>query len=220
MKLHDISLTIRPDMPVWPGDPAVAVRRVASIDQGDAANLTYLELGAHTGTHLDAPLHFIAGRRGVDQLDLDILVGPAYVAEFDVTDGIGASHLEAAGLPAGTSRLLCKTRNSRLWTSHPTEFVAGFVYLRADAARWLVEHGIGLVGVDYLSVEQFGTSGAGAPTHHILLGAEVVVVEGLNLDGIPAGRYTLACLPLKIQDADGAPCRAILIEPDREGAPQ
>ncbi len=113
--------------------------------------------------------------------------------------------------------MLCKTRNSQLWTGDPTEFATDFVYLSPDAAQWLVDHGYELVGVDYLSVEQFEVAGEGAPTHHILLEAEVVAVEGLNLAGVSEGRYTLVCLPLKIQAGDGAPCRAILIDDDVSG---
>ena len=212
MKIYDISLTIRPDMPVWPGDPGVVIERRANIDQGDSANVSHLAMGTHTGTHLDPPVHFIPGRKGVDELDLNVLVGPAYVVEFDGEDGITAADLEAAGLPPDATRLLCKTRNSQGWTESPTEFDKNFVYLSPDAAQWLVDHEFQLVGVDYLSVEQFEMSDQGAPTHHILLDADVVAVEGLNLAGVPEGRYTLVCLPLKIQAGDGAPCRAILID--------
>ncbi len=212
MMIYDISLTIRPDMPVWPGDPSVSIERRVSIEQGDSANVSYLALGTHTGTHLDPPVHFIPGRKGVDALDLNVLVGPAYVVEFDVEHGITAADLEAAGLPPDATRLLCKTRNSQGWTENPTQFDPNFVYLSPDAAQWLVDHGYRLVGVDYLSVEQFEMAGQGAPTHHILLDAEVIVVEGLNLAGVPEGRYTLVCLPLKIQAGDGAPCRAVLID--------
>lgn len=212
MRIHDISLTIRPDMPVWPGDPTVVMQRQASIEAGDGVNVSWLELGTHTGTHLDPPLHFIPEGKSVDELDLDALVGPAHVVAFDVEEAITAADLEAAGLPDDATRLLCKTRNSELWTEKPTEFVEDFVYVSPDAAQWLVDRGFRLVGVDYLSVEQFEAAGQGAPTHHILLEAGVIAVEGLNLAGIPAGRYTLVCLPLKIQAGDGAPCRAILME--------
>jgi len=212
MTIYDISLTIRPDMPVWPGDPGVVIERRVSIDQGDSANVSHLAMGTHTGTHLDPPVHFIPGRKGVDELDLNVLVGPAHVVEFHVEDGITAADLEAAGLPDDATRLLCKTRNSQGWTENPTEFDKNFVYLSPDAAQWLVDREFQLVGVDYLSVEQFEMSDQVAPTHHILLDAEVVVVEGLNLAGMPEGRYTLVCLPLKIQAGDGGPCRAILLD--------
>ena len=212
MKIYDLSLTIRPDLPVWPGDPGVIIQRRASIEQGDVANVSHLALGAHAGTHLEAPLHFIEGRTAVEELDLDVLIGPAYVVEFDVEKTITAADLEAISLPDDTTRLLCKTRNSQLWVEDPTDFVTDYVHLSPDAAQWLVDHGYRLIGVDYLSVEQFEMNSQGAPTHHILLDAEIVIVEGLSLAGVPQGRYNLACLPLKIQGSDGAPCRAILTE--------
>ncbi len=214
MKIHDVSVAIHPDMPVWAGDPPVTIKHVASIEDGDGLNVTRLELGAHTGTHIDAPVHFVSGRRGIDQLDLNTLIGPAYVAEFDVEREITAADLEAANLPAGTTRLLCKTRNSANWSQRPAKFDREFIGLGADAAQWLIDHGWRLIGVDYLGVERFEMIDQGAPTHHLLLEAEVVIIEGLNLADIPAGHYTLICLPIKIQDGDGAPCRAILMDRD------
>lgn len=212
MKIIDISVAIRPDLPVWKGDPAVSVLRESSIAAGDAANVTHLNMGAHTGTHVDAPLHFLDGRRGVDRLDLETLVGPAWVAEFNVASEISAADLEAANIPTGTLRLLLKTRNSRLWREKPTAFDEDFVGVSTDGAEWLVQHAIQLIGIDYLGVERCDSVARGAPVHKTLLGAEIILLEGLNLSAVQPGAYRLICLPVKIRDADGSPSRAILIQ--------
>ena len=212
MKFIDISVAIRPDLPVWKGDPAVSIIRAASISAGDQANVTRLDMGAHTGTHVDAPLHFLDGRRPADQLDLDVLIGPAWVAEFDVPREITAADLGKAEIPIGTKRLLLKTSNSRLCSQKPATFDENFIGISADGARWLVEQGVRLVGIDYLGVERFDTVPHGAPTHKTLLQAEAILLEGLNLSDVLPGAYQLICLPVKIQGADGAPCRAVLVK--------
>jgi arylformamidase len=208
---YDISVSIDPDLPVWEGDPPVIIRSAASIERGDIANISRLEIGAHTGTHIDAPIHFVPGRKGIDRLVLDSLIGPAYVA--DLTDVKGEVHgrdFDRANIPLGTRRLLCKTINSRLWSKSPPGFDPDFVGISPDGAQWLIDHGIELVGVDYLGVERFESVGKGAPTHHALLENEMIIVEGLDLSEVPAGEYTLMCLPIKIKNSDGAPSRAIL----------
>lgn len=209
----DISVSISPDLPVWLGDPPVVIRPAASIERGDIANVSRLDIGAHTGTHIDAPVHFVPGRKGIDQLNLDTLIGPACVVNLtNVSFEINANNFESAKIPAGTRRLLCKTANSELWSSHPAAFYRDFIGISADGAGWLIEHGIELVGVDYLGVERFDMVEQGAPTHHKLLEAGIVIVEGLNLSNVPAGEYMLLCLPIKIKDSDGAPCRAVLMK--------
>ncbi len=212
MKYIDISVAIRPDLPVWKGDPAVSIVRASSIAAGDQANVTRLDMGAHTGTHVDAPLHFLDGRRPADQLELDVLIGPAWVAEFDVPREISAVDLERAGIPAGTTRLLLKTSNSCLWSQKPATFDENFIGISADGAQWLVEQGVRLVGIDYLGIERYDTVPHGAPTHKTLLQAEAILLEGLNLSDVFPGAYQLICLPVKIQGADGAPCRAVLVK--------
>ena len=196
-------------MPTYPGDPIVSIEPVLRIAQGDAANVSRLEFGNHTGTHVDPPAHFISGGKTVDQLDLNVLYGAARVVDMThVETVITARDLERARIPKRATRLLFKTRNSTRWDR--VEFQKDFIAFAPDAARWLVTHGVKLVGIDYLSVEPFD---APTPkTHRILLGADVVVIEGLNLREITPGNYTLACLPLKVKDGDGAPARAILIE--------
>ena len=209
MPIHDISLTISPDMPIWPGDPAVKLEQVLSIDRGDAANVSHLDFGVHTGTHVDAPHHFMNNHRTVETLPLDVLTGRCYVLRLDeAVAAITAQVLDAAQLPDGVTRLLFRTRNSAFWAGAVTAFQQDFVAIEPDGAEWLVEHGLQLVGVDYLSVAPFKD---GTPTHVILLRAGIVVVEGLDLSQIEPGFYGLYCLPLKIAGSDGAPARAILV---------
>lgn len=210
MKYIDISVAIRPDLPVWDGDPAVSVVRESSIAAGDGVNVTRLNMGAHTATHVDAPLHFIDGGRGVDRLDLSVLIGPAWVVEMDSPCEINAADFQRADIPAGTERLLLKTRNSRLWSEKPTAFDRNFSGISQEGARWLLEHQVKLVGIDYLSVERFDSVMHGAPVHKMLLGAATILIEGLNLSGIEPGAYQLICLPVKIENADGSPCRVVL----------
>ncbi len=209
MTIYDISLTISPDMPVWPGDPAVALTQVAFIDQGDSANVSHISLGVHTGTHIDAPHHFLNDHRTVESLPLDVLTGPCYVFQFpDDVDAITAEVLARTAWPAGVTRVLFGTRNSKIWARGEKTFQTDFVAITEDGARWLVAQGVRLVGVDYLSVAPYKQS---RPTHEILLEAGVIPVEGLDLSRAPRGFYDLYCLPLKIAGSDGAPARAILI---------
>ena len=209
MKIHDISISISPSMPTYPGDPAVSIEPVLQIAKGDAANVSRLSFGDHTGTHLDPPAHFVPGGKTVDQLDLSVLYGPARVVDMThIEKEITADDLARAKLPKHAVRILCKTRNSEYWDRQG--FQKDFVAFAWDAAQWLVDRGITLVGIDYLSAELFGVSEPN--THRILLGAGIIIVEGLNLKSISPGNYTLACLPLKIQNGDGGPARAILIE--------
>ncbi len=209
MKVYDISVMLEPGIPIWPGNPPFELERVNRLEDGASSNVSRLAMGAHTATHVDAPVHFIPGAAGVESLPLDILTGPATVFALDLPSGnITAEALEAAHIPTGTARALLKTRNSGLWRGGPHDFRADFAGVTADGAAWIVAHHIKLIGVDYLSV---GPKGAGRPTHEILLGAGVVVVEGLNLADVPPGDYELYCLPLKLKGSDGAPARAILV---------
>jgi arylformamidase len=209
MRIHDISIPISPTMPTYPGDPGVSIEPVLQIARGDAANVSRLSIGNHTGTHLDPPVHFVPGGKTVDKLDLNMLYGPARVVDMThVENAIAAQDLERAKLPEHTLRVLFKTRNSLLWDQ--VGFQKDFVALAWNAAQWLVARDIRLVGIDYLSVEMFGASEP--RTHRILLAAGLIVVEGLNLKEITPGDYTLVCLPLRIKDGDGGPARAILIE--------
>jgi arylformamidase len=159
------------------------------------------------GTHVDAPFHFISGGDPVEAMPLDVLMGPAVVTYLPEVAAVTATDLEALDLPAGVQRLLLRTRNSKLWTTGVEEFQPDFVALTVDAAQWVVQRGIRLLGVDYLSVQRFDD---GPEVHQILLEARVVIVEGLNLAGVEPGEYELICLPLKLTGAEGAPARAVL----------
>ncbi len=192
-------------MPVWPGDPPVSVTRAWD----GLPAVSQLALGTHTGTHVDPPAHFIAGAATADRLPLDVLIGPAWVAQIPQAGPITAAALEAAAIPPDAERLLLRTPNS----DTPSEvFDPAYTALTADAADWLLARGVRLVGIDAPSIELFGA--AGEPVHHKLLAAGVVVVEGLALAGVAPGAYMLICLPLRIADGDGAPARAVLV---REG---
>ncbi len=210
MTIYDISLTISPTLPTWPGDPKLVIEKFESMDKGAHNNVSRISSGVHLGTHVDAPYHFLNDGRTVEQLPLDVLTGPCYVVQFpDGVEAITADVLERTEIPSEMKRLLFGTRNSHLWARGISEFQTDFVAITEDGAEWLVERGVQLVGVDYLSVAPYGDS---VPTHTVLLKAGVVVVEGLNLSNVMRGFYDLYCLPLKISGCDGAPARAILIQ--------
>lgn len=209
MPIYDITLTISPDMPVWPGDPAVALEQVESMDKGAEYNMTRLAMSVHAGTHVDAPHHFLNDGRTVESLPLDVLTGPCYVLQLpDDVDEITADVLTRTPMPDGVERLLFGTRNSRWWAQAVKEFQTDFVAISEDGACWLVERGVRLVGVDYLSVAPYHQS---VPTHRVLLEAGIVALEGVNLAQVPRGFYDLYCLPLKLAGSDGAPARVILV---------
>ncbi|MDX6269456.1 MAG: arylformamidase [Acidobacteriota bacterium] len=211
MPIYDISVAISPDTtPTYPDDPAIEIVSWAAMSRGDAANVTFLHMGAHTATHVDAPAHFIEHAPQVSALPLEVLIGEARVVELgDEVREIDAGCV-AAHVPAGTTRVLFKTRNSNFWHDDGKTFREDFTHITADGARALNERGVRLVGIDYLSVEKFKSETF--ETHTTLLAAGVVVVEGLDLRGVAAGVYELICLPLKIAagSGDGAPARAVL----------
>lgn len=209
MKIFDITLPVFPGMPVWPGDPPLVLEQVEAMDSGAHVNVSRLDCSVHTGTHVDAPHHFLNDGRTVESLPLEVLTGPARVVAIPSSaDLVTAPVLEAASIPPGTARLLLKTRNSEFWRRGERRFQEDFVAVSPDGAEWLVAHGIRLVGVDYLSVAPFQDSD---PTHHILLEAGVVILEGVDLSAVQPGAYDLYCLPLKLVGSDGAPARAILV---------
>ncbi|MDP6792473.1 MAG: cyclase family protein [Anaerolineales bacterium] len=208
MTYHDISLTLSPDLAVWPGDPQIVFERTSEMAAGAKANVTRIALSAHTGTHLDAPLHFIEHGEDVTTLSLETLIGPAQLVEAADADMINAAVLDSLPIHADTERLIIKTRNSQLWSEAKATFRTDFAAVTASGAIWLVEHGIRLVGVDYLSVAPYGDS---TLTHVTLLQAGVIPVEGLNLSAVQPGRYQLICLPLKLGGCEGAPARAVLV---------
>ncbi len=212
-RIVDISLSIAGDMLTWPGDPPAEVEPRKQIARGDGSNVSELRIGTHTGTHVDPPLHFIDGADGIDRVGLDALYGPAVVVHLPGADGpLGREDLGAVPLPDGVERLLIKTSNSELWRQPPPlQFPDRYACLSLDGARWVIERGLRLVGVDFLSVEQRGAKGH--PVHVELLSHGVVILEGLDLSAVDAGEYVLACFPLKVRDGDGGPARAALIVP-------
>ena len=204
MKIYDVSVSVSPDMHVYPGDPKVSVERTAELSKGDVANVSFLKFGTHTGTHIDAPSHFIDGTMTVDQIPLNLLIGRAKVVEISSAT-ITRAALEEIDL-AEDARVLFKTRNSYLWRE--PEFVKEFVHMTKEAAELIVENGIKVVGIDYLSVEKFDFESP--DVHRILLGSGAVIIEGLDLSEVEPGNYELICLPLKIEGGDGAPARVVL----------
>jgi arylformamidase len=206
MRVIDISVPNGPGQHVYPGDPPPRVEQAKAIRQGDVCNVSLLTMGSHTGTHVDAPHHFIDGAPRLGEVPLDRMVGAALVADLRGRAAVDAATLAGAELRRGDI-LLCRTDNSERWAA--PDFQRDFTYLTLDAAELLVEHGVRAVGIDYLSIEQFGSSDFAV--HHRLLGAGVFVIEGLDLRAVEPGRYTLVCLPLKFPDLDGAPARAVLL---------
>jgi arylformamidase len=206
MSWIDISVPVKTGMAHWPGDIDVSVERVSNMAEGAECNLSRLHMSAHTGTHMDAPLHFVDGARSIDQMPIDATVGPARVLEISAQRSIGRVDLEPHGIQPG-ERILLKTSNSaRCWETD--SFVENFVYIDQEGARYLVERRVRAVGIDYLSVAGFINDTV--ETHVILLQAGIWLIEGLDLRQIQPGSYELICLPLKLLGAEGAPARAAL----------
>jgi arylformamidase len=208
----DISIPVRNGMPSWPDNPPVHIDRIMDLAHGDEATVSRITIGSHTGTHMDAPSHFIPSGAAMDEMPLDATIGPAQVIEIGNPVAITVEDLRRHTINAG-ARLLFKTCNSaRAWGER--DFMEDFVYLSTEAARWLVERRVRAVGVDYLSVGGFNKNGP--EVHRVLLEQNIWIMEGLDLSGACAGTYDLICLPLKILHGDGAPARAVLRR--RDGA--
>jgi arylformamidase len=207
MELIDITVPIRSGMVVFEGDPPVRLAPYLTLTAGDSCNLSRLQLGVHTGTHVDAPGHYLEDAPGVEALPLDALSGPAWVVDATGrTDDLDEDALASLDLPPGAERVLFKTDNSGLWDL--PVYSDDYIGLTPKAAAELVRAGVRLVGADYLSI---APSSDPAPTHLELLRAGVVILEGLDLRGVDAGGYELRCLPLRLDCADGAPARAVLL---------
>ena len=211
MTIHDVSIPITKSLVVWPGQPAVEISTLCHLRHAHNATVSRLSLSVHSGTHVDAPCHFIAGERGVDSLSLDVLVGRAYVADARDVEALTADVLDSLDIPAGTTRLLMRTRNSEVWTRDDQTFHKDYVAFTEDGASWLIDHGIQLLGIDYHSVAPYRNT---RDVHLKLLGAGLILLETLDLHAIEAGVYQLVCLPLNIVGSDGAPARVILIDQD------
>ncbi len=210
MIIKDVTFTVGPGMTVWPGDDPVQLYRQQKIEDGANANVSYLGLSVHTGTHIDAPFHFLKAGYGVEQIPLDLLVGPAQVIQIpEEAKVIDSKTLEKTVIKPGIKKVLFKTSVSLQRTQLTQGFKADFVAVDADAAQILVDKGINVIGIDYLSIAPYKNS---RPTHEILLNANILIIEGLNLADVDEGIYTLYCLPLKLKGSDGAPARVILIQ--------
>lgn len=207
MKIYDVSLTISEDMVVWPGDPKVAINKKRSIDAGDSCNVSQLDMGSHTGTHIDAPYHFENDGSKIDKLSLKTLIGKARLFDVGADKDIGLEKVKTFEIK-GLERVLFKSSNSNGWKTNAKLFNKNYVAVTKEAAAYLVDAGIKLVGVDYLSVEKYGNKAH--ETHHTLLENGIIVVEGLSLADVTPGDYELIALPLKIKNGDGSPARVIL----------
>ena len=206
-RIHDSSLPVVSGGMIYPGNPPVEIELQQSMAKGGSSNVSSLKLGSHTATHVDAPMHMIQGAASVDQIPLDVFMGPAIVLAFgnDVM-AVTADALRASAI-GGAERVLLKTRNSSFIRSGT--FQKDYTYLAPDGAEYLASSGVKLVGIDYLSIEQFHSGHH--RTHTTLLGKGVVILEGIDLSGVAAGQYELRCLPLSLPGLDGAPARAVLV---------
>jgi len=206
-ELIDISIPLKNGMVCWPGSPGFTITRILEMVKGDVANGSQINTDVHIGTHIDAPWHSIPDGVTIEQLSLDVLIGPAYVLRLPDISEINGEILGKANVPQGTQRLLFHTRNSSIWNSNDNEFRKDFVALTMDGAEWIAKKGIKLVGIDYLSIQPFGES---MEIHNVMLKEGIIIVEGLNLSGVEQGHYELMCLPLRIVGAEGSPARAVL----------
>ena len=210
MNIHDISLTLDSGMVSYPKDVPYKRYLQRDLAKSDSSNVSVVEMSAHTGSHVDSPLHFLANGYGASEIPLSHLYGPAFVADCCGMAAVTAEVLKKQ-LPQGTKRLLLKTDNSQLLKDNPKgPFDTDFVYLDPGGAQYIADNGIELVGIDYLSIDKYGSSGK--DSHHILLENNITILEGIVLAEVEAGEYFMACGALKMADADGAPCRVVLIE--------
>ncbi len=214
-RIHDITIPFSEAVPTWPTHPKSAVEPMTRIAAGDRSNVSRITISSHAGTHLDANWHFIDDGRKLLEIPLDRWCGPCWVAAIpEAADVVEPDHLEAAAIPPGTERLLLRTRNSRQWAdwngATPIPFREDYVGVSPAGAQWLIDRGVRMIGIDYLSVGPYGP--ANRITHTLLLGNDILIVETLDLSRIAPGPYDLVCLPLKLAIGDGAPCRAILLE--------
>ncbi len=210
MKIYDVSILLSEDMHIFPGDPPFTVKKIKEISKGKTANVSSITMGSHTGTHIDPPLHFVKDSQGIDKIQLDRFIGRARVIDLcSIDTEITKKDLEEFDEKITRGDIvLFKTKNSEMWNGK--KFQEDFIYLTTDAGQYLLKKGIKTVGIDYLSIEEYGNKTA--PVHHLLLENGVFIIEGLNLKDIKPGEYFFVCLPLKIKEGDGAPARAILIE--------
>lgn len=207
MKIFDISVPVTARTPLWPGTTAPTFPTISKLDGSGASNETWISMSPHTGTHLDAPLHFLRRGGAIEKVALDACVGKALVVHLPKAKEIGVRELDAARIPTSTKRILFKTSNGARWKKK--SFDKNFVGLTADGAAWLAKRNVVLVGVDYLSVAAYDHV---TPVHETLLQKKVVLLEGVNLSVVPAGAYELLCPPLALVGTEAAPVRALLVK--------
>jgi arylformamidase len=209
--IYDVSVPIANGMPVWPSDPPLQLTSQGHLsrDKTHTVQVTRIEMGSHTGTHIDAPFHFVEGGRRLEDISLNEMVGPAMVVQIQGVPSIQRKHLTPVNW-TDVRRVLFKTDNSTHWNDGT--FYEEFVFLEPDAAEFLVQQGVRLVGIDYLSIDPYKSEKH--PAHFVLLPRNVIIVEGLNLSGVEPGPYQMVALPLNLQSGDGAPARVILIAND------
>ncbi|MCF6157038.1 MAG: cyclase family protein [wastewater metagenome] len=205
MNFLDVTLTISETLITWPSDPTISIQKTSLISQGDSCNVSELRFSSHCGTHIDAPYHFEENGIKIDQTPLDSLIGNVTVFEIRNREKIDLEDVKPLQLK-DKARVIFKTVNSSYWRC--SEFKKNFVYITKEAAQYIADADVRLVGIDYLSVEKFNNTNA--DTHHILLKKGIIIIEGLDLSNVKAGNYELIALPLKIQDGDGSPARVIL----------
>ena len=208
LRIRDISLAIEPGLPTWPTSEGFRVRSSMRIAAGDSANVSVLEMDVHTGTHVESALHFLEDGAPIDSIPVEQLVGPARVVHAD-GEAVTAAALDALGIDADPPRLLIRTTNSERWAHGWGKFDPVYVALTTDAAQWIVDRGFRLVGLDHLSIQQYGNDGE---THRVLMRAGVANLEGVNLAGVEAGVYTLVAAPVRLIGTEAAPTRALLID--------
>jgi arylformamidase len=206
-ELIDISVRLLPGMPIWPASRGIQLERTRTLAAGDGVNVSRLDMDVHCGTHVEGPLHYIDGGTPMEAIPIDTFVGRAHVLHLPDVLAIGRLELDGAAPPGQLDRLLIRTRNSLLWVNETHDFQTRYVALTPEGATWVVERGIRLIGVDYLSVQRFEDD---SETHRILMRAGVAILEGINLDGVSPGDYRLTCLPLRLAGTEAAPARAIL----------
>jgi len=208
MKLIDVSVKLNRNLPIWPGSKGFKIEQCNSIAIGDENNVSVLTCDVHTGTHIDAPFHCLRNGKKIEDLEITRLIGEAFVAFLPEIDVITPNDLHGLKLPKTTRKLLLKTKNSLLWANSKGHFYEDFVALTKESAVWLVEHGIDVLGIDYLSIQLYKDKGQ--DTHLVLLENDVIIIEGLNLLQVEPGLYELICLPLALENIEAAPARVIL----------
>ncbi len=213
-KLYDISVPLNDKSPVWPGDPQVVIRQLSAISKGDETNVSQFRMSVHSGTHIDAPKHFINKAHGVGQINLKLLIGEVLIFEIDpiirvISEDVLKSHYQwnQVGM---IPKVIFKTRNSAFWSESPDTFRKDYTALDRSGAMALAEKNLDLVGIDYLSIALFEET---ALPHEILLSKNIILLEAVNLSGVEPGLYQLICLPILLADCEGAPARAILLKP-------